>query len=312
MSVESAYPNIPTRGAIDLSVLQRPVAPPPGTPGGAPAAGGYVIDLTAENFQQVVQASTQYPVIVLLWLPTDQANADLATTLDAIATEFAGRFLLARADVATQPQIAAAFQVEGVPTVVAILAGQPLPLFAGAASSEEIKPVLDQVLTAAEQNGITGRAPRDGEPAPLPAEPEEPPLPPLHQEAYDAIEAGDWAAAANAFERAIKQDPSDSDAVSGLANVHLMQRVAGYNAAAIRTAAASDSASLTDTLAASDLDLFEGNSSKALDRLLALLPDADAETKETIRVRLLDYFNLLGVTDPQVIKARQKLTLYLY
>jgi putative thioredoxin len=274
-------------------------------------AGGYVIDLTAENLQEVVQASAQYPVVVLFWMPTDKANADLAITLGGIAAEFGGRFLLARADVAAQPQIAAAFQVQGVPTVVALLAGQPLPLFAGAASSEEIKPVLDQVLAAAEQNGITGRAPLDGEPAPEAAEPEEPPLPPLHQEAYDAIEAGDWAAAATAYQTALKQDPRDEMATSGLANVHLMQRVTGYDDAAIAAAAAAPD-TLDSALLTADLDLFNGNVAPALDRLLQLLPTADAETKETIRVRLLEYFNLIGVTDPQVIKARQKLSLFLY
>ena len=96
MSGEAAYPNIPTRGAIDLSVLQRPVVPAPGTPGGAPAAGGYVVDVTGETFPAIVQASAQYPVIMLLWMPTDKVNADLATTLGALSAEFGGRFLLAR------------------------------------------------------------------------------------------------------------------------------------------------------------------------------------------------------------------------
>ena len=311
MSVESAYPNIPTRGAIDLSVLQRPVVAPPGTPGGAPAAGGYVIDVTTENFPQVAQASTQYPVLMLLWMPTDKANADLATTLGTIAAEFGGRFLLARADVAAEPQIAAAFQVQGVPTVIALLAGQPLPLFAGAATPEEIRPVLDQVLAAAEQNGITGRAPLDGVPAPMPEEIEEPPLPPLHQEAYDAIEAEDWEGAAAAYEKALKQDPRDEMAVSGLANVHLLQRVTGYDETAVSGAAANPDA-LDSVFLTADLDLFNGNVSGAFDRLLALLPDADAETKESIRVRLIEYFNLIGPAEPAVIKARQKLSLYLY
>jgi len=311
MSGEAAYPNIPTRGAIDLSVLQRPVVPAPGTPGGAPAAGGYVVDVTGETFPAIVQASAQYPVIMLLWMPTDKVNADLATTLGALSAEFGGRFLLARADVAAEPQIAAAFQVQGVPAVVALLAGQPLPLFAGAASAEEVRPVLDQVLAAAEQNGITGRAPLDGAAAPSPVEPEEPPLPPLHQEAYDAIEAGDWPAAADAYERALKQNPRDDMAVSGLANVHLMQRVTGYDDAAVKAAADAPS-ELTAVLLTADLDLFNGNTASSFDRLLALLPDADADAKEAIRVRLLEYFNLLGTGDPIVTKARQKLALYLY
>ncbi|MEK8228174.1 thioredoxin domain-containing protein [Oerskovia sp. M15] len=105
--------------------------PHPGTAGGAPVAGGYVVDVTEESFPQLVQDSTQYPVVVLLWIPTDQANAELGTELGTIAEEFAGRFLLGRVDAQTYPQIAAAFQVETVPTVVAIVGGQPVPLFQG-------------------------------------------------------------------------------------------------------------------------------------------------------------------------------------
>ncbi|MCL1801945.1 MAG: tetratricopeptide repeat protein [Promicromonosporaceae bacterium] len=306
------YANIPQRGAVDLSVLNRPVAPPPGAPGGAPVASGYVIDLTEANFPEVVQASTQYPVLVLLWMPTDKANADLAITLDALATEFAGRFLLARADVTTQSQIAAAFQVEGVPMVVALLAGQPLPLFAGAAAATDIRPVLDQVLQAAEQNGISGRAPLNGVPQEVPEQPVEPPLPPLHQAAYDALELGDLAGAATAYEQALKQNPHDDMATAGLAQVHLMQRAGTADPTEVRAAAAARPGDVDSALAVADLDLYDGHLDDAFGRLLELLPGADAETKEAVRVRLIEYFNLVGTSDPRVNKARQKLSLYLY
>src|SRR5918997_3498631 len=183
MTNPTPEPSISTRGAIDLSALNRPQSPPPGEPGGAPSAGGYVVDLTEENFAQVVQDSARYPVIVLLWIPTDQANAELGTLLGRLADEYAGRFLLGRVDAQTSPQIAAAFQVQGVPTVVAVLQGQPLPLFQGAAEEQQIRGVLDQVLAAAEQNGVTGRAPAQGAQEEPPAAADEvtteEPLPPL-------------------------------------------------------------------------------------------------------------------------------------
>jgi len=310
-----AFPNISTRGAIDLSVLQRPVAPPPGEPGGAPLAGGYVVDLTTENFPQIVQDSAKYPVFVLLWAPTDKANADFATMLGDLTAQYHGRFLLARVDVYEQPEIAQAFQVEGVPTVAAILAGQPLPLFAGAAPEEQVRAVLDQILGAAAQNGIQGHAPLDGvypDDFDEPLEPEEPPLPPLHEEAYAAIEEGDYAKAADAFRRAIKLDPKDSDAIAGLAQVQLMGRTADADPAALRVAAEAAPEDLDAALAIADVDIMQGQVEEAFARLLGLLPDADAETKEALRLRLLEYFEVIGITDPRVMKARQKLSLYLY
>ncbi len=313
---EPTQPTFDVRGAIDLSALNRPQAPPPGQEGGAPAAGGYVVDVTEETFPQLVQDSAQYPVVVLLWIPTDQANAQLATDLGALADEYAGRFLLARVDAQASPQIAAAFQVEGVPTVVAVLQGQPVPLFQGAAPAEQVRGVLDQVLQAAEANGVSGRAPAQGgeeTPAQEAAAPApEPELPPLHQEAYDAIERDDLESAAAAYTTAIKQDPKDALAVAGLAQVKLLQRTRDADLATARAAAADAPADVDAQLAVADLDLLGGKVDDALGRLLDLLPSADVDGKEKLRVRLLDYFEVVGPTDPRVGKARQRLAISLY
>jgi putative thioredoxin len=314
---EPTQPTFDVRGAVDLSALNRPQAPPPGQEGGAPAAGGYVVDVTDETFPQLVQDSTQYPVVVLLWIPTDQANAQLGTDLGALADEYAGRFLLARVDAQAYPQVAAAFQVQGVPTVVAVLQGQPVPLFQGAAPEEQVRAVLGQVLEAAEANGVTGRAPaQGGTEAPADdavAEPEpEPELPPLHQEAYDAIERDDLDAAAAAYEKAIKQDPKDALAVAGRAQVGLLQRTRGADLGTVRAAAAGAPADVDAQLAVADLDLLGGKVDDALGRLLDLLPAADADAKEKLRVRLLDYFEIVGPTDPRIGKARQRLAISLY
>ncbi|MEG3614206.1 tetratricopeptide repeat protein [Isoptericola haloaureus] len=313
MSTPTPEPSFSPRGAVDLSALNRPQSPPPGEPGGAPTAGGFVVDLTDANFQQVVQDSTTYPVVVLLWMPTDQANADLGTTLGRLADEYAGRFLLGRVDANEYPQIAAAFQPQGVPTVVAVLQGQPLPLFAGAASEEQIRGVLDQVLAAAEQNGVTGRVPGAGADEPeQPAEEPEEPLPPLHQEAYDAIERDDLDAAATAFSRAVTQDPTDAQAVAGLAQVRLMQRTRGADLQQVRTAAADAPADVDAQLAVADMDMLGGKVDDAFDRLLQLMPGADADDKEKLRARLVDLFEVVGTSDSRVVKARKKMMMFLY
>ena len=309
-------PSFSTRGAVDLSALNRPQSPPPGEPGGAPSAGGYVLDVTDANFQQVVQDSTTYPVVMLLWIPTDKANADLGELLGRLAEEYAGRFLLGRLDAQAYPQVAAAFQVQGVPTVVAVLQGQPLPLFQGAAPEEQVRDVLEQVLAAAEQNGVTGRAPgQGGEDEARPeaeAEPVEEPLPPLHQEAYDAIERDDLDAAVAAYEKAIRQDPKDALAVAGLAQVRLLQRTRDADLQAVRTAAAAAPADVDAQLAVADTDMLGGKVEDAFARLLELLPGADADAKEKVRVRLVEYFEIVGPTDPRVVKARQRLAIALY
>ena len=308
----SAQPEFAVRGAVDLSALNRPQAPPPGEPGGAPEAGGFVVDVSEANFEQLVRDSSTYPVVMLLWIPTDQANAELGVTLGRLAEEYGGRFLLGRVDAQASPQVAAAFQVQGVPTVVAVLQGQPLPLFQGAADEQQIRGVLDQVLAAAEQNGVKGRVPGA---APGVEEPEpeaEQPLPPLHQEAYDAIERDDLEAAAAAYGKALRQDPKDADATAGLAQVRLMQRTHDADLATVRQAAADAPSDVDAALAVADLDMLGGKVDDAFARLLDLLPDADAEGKEKLRVRLLDLFEVAGTGDPRVSKARKRLAISLY
>ena len=306
-------PRLDVRGAVDLSSLGRPTAPPPGEPGGAPAAGGNVVDVTTETFGDVVETSTRVPVVVLLWLPTDEAVARFGTALGAVVDRYEGRLLLARADVEAHPQIAAAFQVQGVPSVVALIAGQPVPLFQGILDDEQVAGVLDQVLQAAEANGVTGRLETDGAaPDDAPAEPEPEPLPPLHQKAYDAIDAGDLDGAIAAYTQALREDPRDALASAGLANVRLLARTATMELAAVRTAAAERPTDLRAQLDVADLDLAGGKVDDALGRLVDLVRTLDTDGKETVRARLVEYFEILGPEDPRVGPARRALASALY
>ena len=300
------------RGAVDLSSLGRPTTPPPGAPGGAPAAGGFVVDITDEMFPSVVQQSAKVPVIALLWLPTDPDSVKLAATLGALTQEYGGRFLLARISVLDYPQIAQAFQVEAFPTVVAILAQQPVPLFQGVAEAEQIRGVLEEILEAAAANGVTGvlesydGATATGTDLPEP----EPELPPLHQKAFDAIEADDLPTAVAAYEQALREDPRDHLATAGLAQARLLLRTHDADLAAVRKAAADHPDDIDAQLAVADLDLLGGKVEDALARLIDLVPDAP--DREVLRKRLVEYFDLLGAQDPRVAPARRALMTALY
>ena len=64
------------------------------------------------------------------------------------------------------------------------------------------------------------------------------PLPPHHQAAYDAIDAGDYAAAITAYEAALNESPADELAPVGLAQVKLLERTADVDPQVARAAAA--------------------------------------------------------------------------
>jgi putative thioredoxin len=304
-------PRLDVRGAVDLSGLGRPATPAPGTPGGLPAPGPYAVDVDTEGFPALVQSSTQHPVVVLLWASWSETSIDLARDMGAVVDQYGGRLLLARIDSEANPQIAAAFQTQSVPAVIAVLAGQPLPLFQGAPPADQLRGVLDQVLEAAAANGITGTvAARDAEPAP--AEPEEPPLPPLHQAAYDAIERDDLPAAAAAYEQALKENPRDDMARAGLAQVGLLSRTHDVDLAAVRKAAADDPRDVDAQLAVADVDVLGGQVDDAFARLVDTVRTSAGPDRERVRLRLVELFEVVGSDDPRVVAARRALASALY
>lgn len=304
-------PRLDVRGAVDLSSLSRPATPPPGTPGGLPAPGAYVVDVDEASFADVVRRSTQHPVVVVLWASWSEVSSAVAAQLAAFAQDDAGRWLLARVDAEANPQIAQAFGAQSVPTTVAVLGGQPVPLFQGAPAPEQVRAVLDQVLAAAEANGITGRV-AGAAPQEAPPEPEEPPLPPLHQAAYDALERDDLPGARAAYEQALRENPRDGMARAGLAQVGLLERTATTDPAAARAAAAADADDLAAQLAVADLDILGGNVADAFARLVDTVRRTGGPERERVRERLLDLFEVVGSDDPRVGAARRALASALY
>lgn len=75
------HPGLSLAGAVDLESLKHQVKAEPGQAGGAPAAGGYVIDTTENTFQAMVQTSATFPILLLLWIPTDDRLFPMARTL---------------------------------------------------------------------------------------------------------------------------------------------------------------------------------------------------------------------------------------
>jgi len=302
-------PRLDVRGAVDLSSLAR-TTPAPGSPGGLPPATGYVVDVDQTTFPDLVQRSMQFPVVVALWASWSEVSTQVIADLTALAQEDAGRWLLARIDAEANPQIAAAFQAQSVPSVVAVLGGQPLALFQGSYPRPQVRAVLDELLSAAQANGITGRVPAAGD---VPDEPErEPELPPLHQAAYDAIERDDLPAAREAYEQALRENPRDALARAGLAQVGLLERTRGLDLRTVREAAAAEPRDVDAQLAVADLDVLGGQVDDAFSRLVDLVRVTAGEDRERVRLRLVDLFEVVGTDDPRVVAARRALASALY
>ena len=301
------------RGAIDLSALVQRSQQPERAASASTDPIVFETDDTA--FGSTLELSRTVPVIVALWASWSEQSTALLASLERLVRARGGRLVLAAADADRSPQLMQAFQAQAIPTVFAVVAGQPVPLFAGVQPDDVIDQVFDQLLELAAQHGVTGSVEpgEPGEPTEGTAgEPAEEQLPPLHQEAYDAIERGDFVAAASAYRTAIAQDPRDTLAVAGLAQANLLGRLHGKTLDSIRNAAAAAPHDLDAQLDVADLDLSGGHVDDAFDRILTLFPTLDAEGKRRVRERLVELFEVVGVDDPRVITARRRLTNLLY
>lgn len=307
------------RGAVDLSSMgaqpagpataggARPPTGSPATPDAVPGRRGLVLEGNDANFNEVVNGSLSLPLLMVVWsdrLPESRAYLDTAI---AVARSLEGRVQVVSVDVDANPALHRALQVESVPVSFGIVQGQPVPLFAGVQTAENLRQVLDQLLQMSVQNGVAGRIDISGDAAD-PADDElEPELPPLHQAAYDAIEQGDLAAAATAYQQAIAQNPSDLDAKVGLAQVGLMQRTDGVDLQQARADAAEKPQDVAVQSLVADFDVLGGHVEDAFLRLIDLVRSTVGDDREAARAHLLELFEVVGGQDERVRKARTSL-----
>ena len=304
--------NFSRPGAIDLSSLRKPAAPPGSAGAGASGGGGgvagsYVLNVSEPTFQaDVIERSLQVPVVVEFWSPRSEASSALGPVLARLSTEYAGKFLLARVDIDANPQLAQAVGVQSVPLVIALLRGQVVPLFQGALGEADARQYFDQLLTVAVANGITGRADPVGPAAASPSDEEEPPPNPRYEEAENAVGAGDLDAAIAAYEELLKETPNDAEAKSGLARVQLVKRTQDVPAE-VRTRAAENPTDIEAQMLVADVDLMGGHIDDAFNRLISTIQATSGDERNAVRLHLLELFDVVGADDDRVIKARRRL-----
>ncbi|OKI19439.1 tetratricopeptide repeat protein [Streptomyces sp. CB03911] len=278
----------------------------------APAGPAYplVIDVTEDTFEaEVVQLSGEVPVVIDFRSGRSALSAQLSPVLESLAEEYAGRIVLARIDVDTSPVIAQQFGLQAVPTVMAVVAGQLVPLFQGAESESNIRQVLDQLIMVAEQRfGVVGGAgaPAGGEQ--LPYVPEDPAL----AAAHDALDRGDLGGAIQAYQNVLLDQPGSTEAKLGLAQAQLLRRVEAFDPQAVRAAAAADPKDVAAQLDAADLDLVGGHVEDAFGRLVDTVGRTFGEDRDKARLRLLELFEVIGTEDSRVTAARGALARVLF
>jgi putative thioredoxin len=276
-------------GAMDLSGLANKATPPAGT-----AITGWLVPGDEPTLRRYLTLSETTPVLMLV---SDQSEASVrlrAAILEVLEAS-QGRFAGIDIDITSNPQLAQAVAVDKAPAMLAILAGQPAPLFQGEATKEQLLSVLGQVLELAGEKNIIQTVSIQGVAA------AEKPLAPEHLAAVAAIDAGDLPEAKRIYEKLIVEYPNDSDATAGLAQVNLMLRLATKD----------QTGPLGALFFEADQLLISGDTGGSLASLLDRF-EVETDARDHIRDRLLEMFILIGDSAPEVLQARRRLATLLF
>ncbi|MET9891359.1 tetratricopeptide repeat protein [Streptomyces sp. NPDC006465] len=320
--------NMSMSGVVDLAAVKaaqeakskaeqsRAEAARQGGGGGAVTPASLVIDVDEAGFEQdVLQRSTEVPVVIDFWAEWCEPCKQLSPVLERLAVEYNGRFVLAKIDVDANQMLMQQFGVQGIPAVFAVVAGQALPLFQGAAAEAQIRGTLDQLVQVAEQRfGLTGLT-VDGDAEPGGAtEPEMPagPYDALLEAAVQALDAGDFGGAVQAYKNVLADDPGNMEAKLGLAQAELLQRVQGLDPQQVRKDAAEKPGDVQAQIAGADLDLVGGHVEDAFGRLIDTVRRTAGDDRDAVRLRLLELFEVVGADDPRVVAARRALARALF
>lgn len=273
-------------GAVDLSKLTQKSVP----------AG--MVEANEAVLREYITKSSQAPVLVFLYVPSDAVSLAVMNRVSEAVTKHAGKIAAIQVDVSAQPELAQAFGVESVPTLLALIAGQPAPIAQGDISAEQLDAMILKVLEVAASNGVVGTFQDEATDG----------IDPEISKLQQLIDAGDLVVAENEVRAALSSKPADADLQSLLEQVLLLKRIAGLELEAIIENETSDLESL---LIKADALMISGLPERSFNELLRGFGSAPEEDRVQIRQRLLSLFLVVGETSV-VGAARSKLASLLF
>ena len=291
-------------------------------------AGSAPIDVDMNNFMaEVVEGSSQQPVIVQFWAPWCGPCKQLGPVLEKVVAAANGKVKMVRVNIDDNQQIAQQLRVQSVPTVYAFVDGQPVDGFAGAQPESAVTQFIEKVSSL-------GGAGAD--------------IASMLDAGNAAVETQDFASAMQIFQQVMEADPDSAEALAGLVRcltgmkdhqaareivdqltdefrekpamqavidaLELAERAA-ESAGDLDVAQAAVAANPNDLQARQNLAMAlfaTGDNAGAMAQLLESIRIDRSWNEDAARMQLLEFFKTLGAANPDVMTARRQLSTLLF
>jgi len=281
----------------------------------------FVIDINQDQFvEEVIEKSKTTPVIVDFWAPWCGPCKQLTPILENLVNKKNGKVILAKINVDENQGIAGQLNIQSIPTVYGFVDGKPVDAFQGAQPESKIEIMIDKLIDLAPGNEV----------------------PKLLAEADTLFKDQKFEEAQTVYETLVGMDPGNPKVISGL--LRCLVQLKKYDDAKEMIESLDDETlkneeiakinkliSTIDAGGSSDLEelksvvnndpnnkdkrfelakiyLSANETGLGFNELLIIFEQDSKWNEEAAKKKLLEYFDLLGFNDPNVLEARKKLS----
>ena len=280
-----------------------------------------IIDINQDQFlAEVVEKSKTIPVLVDFWAPWCGPCKQLTPILESLVNKKNGKIILAKVNVDENQGLAGQLNIQSIPTVYGFVNGRPVDAFQGVQPESKIEVMIDKMIDATPGNEI----------------------PKLIEDAETLLKDKKYEEAQKAFENLVGMDPGNPKVIIGL--LRCLMQLHKYddakemfeslednllaNEEIIKIKKLLDNLNSSEGVSIDDLKnklkaapknldikfqlaeafLLNNDSENGFAELLEIFKENAKWNDEAAKKKLLEYFDLLGPTDPNVISARRKLS----